>query len=162
MTLKNRTARMSLLLRLLKDFVFGGFYMYNPIRLHHIGIVMPNLEQAEKFMEKFGFTADYSVYVQNYQATCIYLKSGDSSAIELIIPEGGALKVFNRGLGGLHHIAIEVDNIEDTQTVFESMHMEMLEDKPITCDSGDSMNFLQLRFGEGVLVEFIQCKTGDK
>jgi len=132
---------------------------YNPLRIHHVGIIMPDMEQAKRFMEKFGMPEDYTSYVPNYQANCIYLKSGDGSVIELIIPDGGALKAFNRGHGGLHHIAIEVDDIVETQRFFETNQMELLENEPVDCDSGILINFLQLRFGEGVMVEFVQRKT---
>ncbi|MHB1483639.1 MAG: VOC family protein [Saccharofermentanales bacterium] len=132
---------------------------YNPINLHHVGIVMPTKEQANRFIDKFHFEIDYSEFVPSYSSTCVYLKRGkNSSAIELIIPADGILKAFNKGLGGLHHIAIEVDDITSTEKYFRTNSMELLEEKAIECDSNILINFLQLRFGEGILIEFVQKK----
>ena len=130
---------------------------YFPMRIHHIGIVMPTQEQADKFIDKFGFEVDYSEYVPSYSATCIYLKRGvDSSAIEIVIPHDGVLGSYNRGRGGLHHIAIEVNDISVAEEYFREKGMDFLEEKEVECDSNILINFLQLRFGEGVLIEFVQ------
>ena len=127
------------------------------MRIHHIGIVMPSQEQADRYIEKFRFEIDYSEYVPSYSATCIYLKRGEGgSAIELVIPSGGALKAFNRGRGGIHHIAIEVEDIIAAERHFRENNMDFLEENEIKCDSNILINFLQLRFGEGVLIEFVQ------
>lgn len=75
-------------------------------RLHHVGIIMPTMEQAEDFMRVFGFEKDYMEYVEAYQADCLFTKYGpEESPVELIIPRGGVLLDYREGKGGLHHIA---------------------------------------------------------
>ena len=101
-------------------------------RLHHVGIVMNEPERVERFMQVFGLMEDYREYVPEYHAMCIFTKL-DGTSLELIVPDGGVLKEYNGGKGGLHHIAFCVE------------------------DAGPILvNFLRPRAGAGILVEFVE------
>ena len=127
------------------------------MKLHHVGIVMPTQEQADRFMEKFGLYTDYVEYVESYHADCLFAKHGpDESPIELVIPKEGVLTRYNGGKGGIHHIAFEVDDVEEARKYYEGSGMEMLERKAVKGAGGIIVNFLRPRYGEGVLVEFVE------
>ena len=129
----------------------------NRIRLHHVGIVMPTMEKAESFLEKFGLEKDYMEYVDSYQADCLFTKYGpEESPVELVIPRGGVLAEYRGGKGGIHHIAFEVDDVDAVRDSYEAKGMGMLEETPVEGAGGILVNFLRPRFGEGVLVEFVQ------
>ena len=42
-----------------------------PMRLHHVGIIMPSMEKAEAFMDQFRLETDYMEYVEAYHAHCL-------------------------------------------------------------------------------------------
>lgn len=129
----------------------------NILRLHHVGIIMPTLEQAELFLKRFNLEKDYMEYVEDYHANCLFTKYTDAeSPIELIIPTEGKLTEFRDGKGGLHHIAFEVDDVKKAKEQYESMGMEMLETTPVDGAGGIIVNFLRPRYGFGVLVEFVE------
>ena len=129
----------------------------NRIRLHHVGIVMPNMERAESFLRKFGLEKDYMEYVEDYQADCLFTKYlPNESPVELVIPRGGVLAGYNNGRGGIHHIAFEVDDVGAVRDDYEAKGMNMLEETPVQGAGGILVNFLRPRFGEGILVEFVQ------
>lgn len=131
-----------------------------PVRLHHVGIVMTTMEKAKEFMEQFGLEEDYMEYVEAYHADCLFTKYTDEeSPIELIIPSEGVLKDFRNGKGGLHHIAFEVEDVEEARKEFTEKGLEMLEEKAVPGAGGIIVNFLRPRFGFGVLVEFVQRKN---
>ena len=48
-----------------------------PMRLHHVGIVLPTLEKAHEFMQNNGLEIDYAGYVDAYQADLIFTKFGE-------------------------------------------------------------------------------------
>ena len=130
-----------------------------PMRLHHVGIIMPTMEKAEQFMEQFGLEKDYMEYVEAYHAYCLFTKyHADESPVELIIPTEGVLTEFRGGKGGLHHIAFEVEDVEAVKREYEEKGLMMLEEKPVKGAGGIIVNFLRPRFGFGVLVEFVQKK----
>ena len=128
-----------------------------PMRLHHVGIIMTTMEKAEAFLEKFGLEKDYMEYLAAYHAYCLFTKYTEKeSPVELIIPTEGVLTEFNKGRGGLHHIAFEVKDVEASRREFEAAGMEMLETEAVEGAGGILVNFLRPRYGMGVLVEFVQ------
>ncbi len=129
----------------------------NRYPLHHVGILIPTREQAEAFCKKFCLEADYGRYVELYQADCITMKRRpNETAIELVIPRGGILSLFNNGKSGIHHIAFQVDDIEAVRQEYAAMGMVMLEEKAVPGSKNILVNFLRPRDAEGILVEFIQ------
>lgn len=126
------------------------------MKLHHVGIVV-SLEKAKNFMEKFGLEPEFSEYVESYQADCIFTKRReDESYVELVIPRAGVLTEYNNGKGGIHHIAFEVDDVEQVRQAYEEKGLQMLEKAAVPGAGGIIVNFLRPRFGEGILVEFVQ------
>jgi len=127
------------------------------MRLHHVGIIMTSMERAEAFLEQFGLEKDYMEYVDSYHANCLFTKFGEKeSPVELVIPTEGVLTEYNKGKGGIHHIAFEVEDVEAARKEFEDKGLEMLEKEAVEGAGGIIVNFLRPRFGFGVLVEFVQ------
>lgn len=128
-----------------------------PLRLHHVGIIMPTMEKAEMFLEQFGLEKDYMEYVEAYHAYCLFTKyTKEESPVELIIPTEGVLTEYREGKGGLHHIAFEVEDVRKAREEYEAKGLQMLEENPVTGAGGIIVNFLRPRYGFGVLVEFVQ------
>ena len=112
------------------------------IRTHHWGIVLPTLEKAEAFMKTFGLQEDYRGHVKAYDADLIFTKHGNGvDAVEFIIPLSGVLTEFNKGKGGIAHVAYLVDDIN---AVSEDI----------------IVNFIRPKYTQGILVELIQ-QVGD-
>ncbi|EDS77519.1 VOC family protein [Clostridium massiliodielmoense] len=128
-----------------------------PMRLHHVGIILPTLEAAHRFLEKFGLEVDYQGFVEAYHADLIFTKYNENeSPLELIIPKEGVLAQFNDGKGGIAHIAFEVEDVEAVRKEYESKGMKMLEGKAVPGTSDIIVNFLRPKYGEGILVEFVE------
>ena len=127
------------------------------MKMHHIGIVMTSMEKAERFMEKFGLETDYIEYVEAYKADCLFTKHRpDETPLELVIPKEGVLTEYNKGKGGIHHIAFSVDDVEAVKKQYEEQGLMMLEKTAVEGAGGIIVNFLRPRFGEGILVEFVE------
>ena len=77
-------------------------------------------------------------------------------SLELIIPKEGVLTEFNNGKGGIAHIAFEVEDVEAVRKEYESKGMKMLEGKAVPGTSDIIVNFLRPKYGEGILVEFVE------
>ena len=129
-----------------------------PMRLHHVGIVLPTLEKAHEFMQNNGLEIDYAGYVDAYQADLIFTKFGEyASPIEMIIPHAGVLTQFNGGRGGIAHIAFEVDDVEAVRQEMEKQRPGcMLEKKAVQGTDDIIVNFRRPSTNEGILVEYVQ------
>jgi len=108
-------------------------------------------------MDLLGVSPGRRQYVPEYEADCIFTE-GEGAGIEFIIPgEGGKLSKFNRGMGGLHHIALEVDDLVALQHELADKGVKLLETTPV--DAGDiRINFLPPIYSRGVIVEFVERK----
>lgn len=128
-----------------------------PMRMHHVGVILPTIEAAKEFMEKIGLEVDYTSFVSAYNADLIFTKYTEKeSPIEFIIPRGGVLKDFNEGRGGIHHIAYEVEDVAAVTKEFTEKGLFMLEKDPVTGSDDLLVNFLRPKYGNGILVEFVQ------
>jgi methylmalonyl-CoA/ethylmalonyl-CoA epimerase len=97
--------------------------------LHHVGIVQPDEETAEALMATLGLREVLRGSVATFQALCIFTEAAGRSPIELVIPNGGPLERFNKGAGGLHHIAFEVPDLVALTQDFARRDVPMLEPK---------------------------------
>lgn len=128
-----------------------------PMRMHHVGIVLPELSYAQDLIDMFGLEVDYKGFVDAYHADLIFTKYGEKeSPIEFIIPKEGVLTKFNNGKGGIAHIAFEVDDIEACSKELIDRGFEMLEKAPVEGTSDIIVNFLRPRYSHGILVELVQ------
>ena len=128
-----------------------------PMRMHHVGIVLPELSYAQYLIDMFGLEVDYKGFVNAYHADLIFTKYGEKeSPIEFIIPKEGVLTKFNNGKGGIAHIAFEVDDIEACSKELIDRGFEMLEKAPVEGTSDIIVNFLRPRYSHGILVELVQ------
>jgi methylmalonyl-CoA epimerase len=123
-------------------------------KLHHVGIIVRNEAQAATLLSILGLRESHRQFVPEYEAECIFTE-GAESRLELIVPRGGKLAQFNQGIGGLHHIAMEVDDLAAASARLKSLGIQLLEPSPVR--AGDLLiNFLPPVYTRGVIVEFVQ------
>lgn len=127
------------------------------LRTHHWGIVLPTEEKARTFMDTFGLVQDYVGHVLAYDADLIFTKHGaDADSIEFILPKSGVLTEFNKGKGGIAHVAFLVDDIIATSNELIAKGYEMLEKEPTEGTEDIIVNFIRPKYTQGILVELIQ------
>ena len=125
-------------------------------RLHHVGIVAPSEQRAHAQMKLLGLTEDYRGYVQKWDVLCIFAKPNGGSPLEFVIPFSGPLKTFNKGVGGLHHIALTVPDIRATMKELARGGVRTLEDEPVKGAGPFLCNFLHPLFVRGFAVELVE------
>src|SRR4051794_33687634 len=99
--------------------------------LHHVGIVCRSESAADRLIRMTGLAERERGFVPQYEALCIFCGTPDASYVELVIPSGGTLKEFNKGAGGLHHIAIAVPSLRDVQEKLNAGGIDLLEEEPV-------------------------------
>jgi catechol 2,3-dioxygenase-like lactoylglutathione lyase family enzyme len=124
--------------------------------LHHVGIVKPSEEEAHEFMQLLGLEEDFRGFVPQWSALCIFTKPNGASPIEFVIPDGGPLARFNKGAGGLHHVALQVASLDKVAARLAAEGMKLLEAEHVK-GAGDFLcNFLDPLYTRGVIIEFVQ------
>ena len=93
--------------------------------LHHIGIVVPEIEAAIGFYEGLGFSREGSVVADPVQKVKIQFMrdAAEASRIELLEPSGPDSPVaaaLQKG-GGLNHLCYQVADIEEAVSSFKKL-----------------------------------------
>ena len=69
------------------------------------------------------------------------------------------LTQYNNGKGGIHHIALQGEDVEAVRAEYEAKGLKMLEEAAVPGACGIIVNFMRPRYGAGILVEFVE-RTG--
>ena len=127
-----------------------------PAVLHHVGIVVPDADEMTAMMTTLGLVEDYRGYVPEFSALCVFTKANGASPVEFVIPDGGPLLKFNRGMGGLHHLAYLTDDLDAKAVELAAAGMRFIQDKHV-CGAGPfRCNFLSPIYTRGLTVEYIE------
>jgi methylmalonyl-CoA/ethylmalonyl-CoA epimerase len=130
--------------------------MFKEYTLHHVGVISPSLEDADAFMKLMGLTEVYRGYVEPWSCLCIFTRSSSGTVIELVVADAGPLMRFNKGAGGVHHFAFEIDDFDRVERWCEERGLELIEPKPIKGAGDFWCNFIHPLGTRGVQIEFVQ------
>ena len=127
-------------------------------RIHHVGVVVPNLEAGLKFWrDTLGLRLTKSATIEEQGVRAALLKVGESE-IELLEPinlDGGVAKFLARRGGGLHHVCFETDDVERELDGAKAKGIQLIDQKPRAGLAG-MICFLHPKATRGVLVEYAQ------
>lgn len=135
--------------------------MFNVDRVDHIGIAVADLAEAKKFYtDILGLKATGEEVVEEQKVKVCFIPSGDSELelLESTSPDGPIAKFIekNNGRNGIQHIALRVDNIEQTIADLLEKGVRMIDEKPRYGAGGSSIAFVHPKATGGILVELCQ------
>jgi len=129
------------------------------IGIDHIGIAVTNLESSAKFwQEVIGLQHLSREDVDNQGVTTDIYKT-DSGKIELLLskyPDSPIAKFINKRGPGIHHICLEVDNVDDAIRNLLENKIELIGEEPSIGAEGYKVIFVHPNSTGGVLVELAE------
>ncbi len=130
-----------------------------PKKINHIGIAVENIELALPFYQHtLGLTIDAVEEVDSEQVRVAFLKIGETR-IELLEPtseESAIRKFMNKRGEGIHHIALEVDDIDTRVKQYHQQEITMIHDQPKQGAHNSLIAFIHPKSSNGVLYELCQ------
>ncbi len=127
-------------------------------RIHHVGVVVPSLEEGLKFWrDVLGMRLTKSATIEDQGVRAALLEVGGSE-IELLEPlsaEGGVGKFLARRGGGLHHVCFETDDVARELAGAKAKGLQLIDQAPRPGLAG-MICFLHPKATRGVLVEYAQ------
>ena len=132
-----------------------------PKRIDHVAIIVRNIEQALTFYrDTLGITPSEIKEVPTEQVRIAFLPMGGpgGSEIELIeptVPGSTLTKYLEKRGEGLHHICLEVDNIDEALQEMKDQGAPVLDQQPRVAAEGRAI-FLHPKGTSGVLLELIE------
>lgn len=137
-------------------------------KIDHIGIAVKNLDDALNMYEKvYGLEAIKIETLEDIKVRIAFIPLGEV-LIELLEPTEpgtGRIGQFLEEKGeGFHHIALRVEDIDNTMTRLKQIHVPLRDKEPRDGGDGSKIAFIDPAFTRNVLTELVERKrevTGD-
>ena len=132
-----------------------------PRRIDHVAIIVHNIEQALAFYrDTLGITPREIKEVSTEQVRIAFLPMGGpgGSEIELIEPtnpDSSLARFLEKRGEGLHHICLEVDDIDTALADLQARGAPVLDNQPRRAAEGRAI-FLHPKGTHGVLLELVE------
>lgn len=130
------------------------------IRIDHIAIVVEDIEESRGFYEEaLGLNLTHVEHVEEQESTVAFFPTGGSE-IELVQPtsdDSGVARYLAKRGPGIHHICLEVDDIQATLDDLKARGIELINEEPTTGSGGKQIAFIHPRSTSGVLIELYQA-----
>lgn len=127
-----------------------------PIQIDHIGIAVKSIEESLKFWEKtMNIKCQGIEEVIDQKVKTAFLPLGDSELelLEATSPESPVAKFIEKKGEGIHHIAIRVENLEETLSELKEKGVRLIDEKPRCGAGGAKIAFLHPKATGGILLE---------
>ncbi|MEE9394470.1 MAG: methylmalonyl-CoA epimerase [Planctomycetota bacterium] len=125
-------------------------------KIAHIGIAVPELAAAVAVYEGvLGLTVDGYETVED-QLVNVAMLSGGDDVIELLeptSPDSPIAKFIDKRGPGIHHICLQVDDIEATLARFKAQGLKLIDEEPRAGAHGCRIAFVHPKSTGGVLIE---------
>lgn len=128
-------------------------------KVEHIGIAVKSITLSIPLFEKLLNTDCYKTeQVETEQVVTAFFKKGETKIelLESTDPEGVIARFIEKKGEGLHHIAFEVENIEEEMERLKKEGFVLLNDKPKPGADNKLVCFLHPKNTNGVLIELCQ------
>jgi methylmalonyl-CoA/ethylmalonyl-CoA epimerase len=133
-------------------------------RVHHIGIAVKNLKKSVAIFEKLLGIKAHIEDAPSQKVSEAVFKLSDETEIALfepIGPDSFVAKLLEKRGEGLHHIALEVDDINAELKKMEKKGFRLIDERGRDGLAGQ-IGFLHPKSVNGVLVELVQpAKNGE-
>ncbi len=129
------------------------------MKINHLGIATKSIDEALKFWgDALGLENVHTEIVEDQKVKVAMLPLGESR-IELLEPtseDSPISKFLEKRGGGIHHIAVDVDDIEASLAQLKSQGMRLIDETPRVGAEGCLVAFVHPASSGGVLLELVQ------
>lgn len=128
------------------------------MKIDHIGIAVKSIDQSLKFYkDTLGLEFKGTEQLDDRGLKVAFLKTGESDIelLESISEDSNIHKFIEKKGEGIHHIALEVDNVEEKKESMEKEDAKFIGEASIGA-GGKKIVFIHPKSTNGVLMELCQ------
>jgi len=129
------------------------------MKIHHIGIATSEIGgAAEMWDDLLGLRADHTEEVAGQKVRVCMLPLGESrlELVEPMSPDSPISKFLEKRGGGIHHIALSVEDIRATLQALKKKGARLIDQEPRAGAGGCLVAFIHPSSTGGVLLELVQ------
>ncbi len=132
--------------------------MSKPLKIDHLGIAVPSLEEAIRAYQALGFEVEAVHEVPTEKLRAAFLPVGESH-LELLEPTDPSSVVakFLEKRSGLHHVCVLVENLEQALAEMKAKGVLLIDETPRLGAGGAKVAFVHPKATGGVLLELKQA-----
>lgn len=126
-------------------------------KINHLGIAVHDIEATRQVYEAMGLEVTEIVHVPEQKVRVAFIPIGEST-IELVqptTPDSTVAKYMERRGPGLHHLALEVEDIRQSLSELAEQGSRLIDETPRQGAEGQ-IAFLHPRSTDGVLIELVE------
>ena len=128
-------------------------------KIYHLGYAVEDLDAASRFYrEHFGVSLNEPEEVEEQGIVATIFDVGESK-IELVQPtrpDSPVGRFLAKKGEGFHHVAYEVEDLEEALRELKESGVELIDEKPRVGAGGSRMAFLHPKGAYGVLTELVE------
>ena len=132
------------------------------MKINHLGIATKGIDEALKFWaDALGLENVHTETVEDQKVRIAMLPLGESR-IELLEPtseDSPISKFLEKRGGGIHHIAVEVEDIAASLANLKARGIRLIDETPRTGAEGCLVAFVHPSSSNGVLLELVQTQA---
>ncbi len=131
------------------------------MKINHLGIATKGIDQALKFwQDALGLENVHTEEVTDQKVRVAMLPIGDTriELLEATSDDSPIAKFVEKRGGGIHHIAVEVENIEEALAKLKAEGMRLIDEKPRVGAEDCLVAFVHPSSANGVLLELVQSR----
>ena len=132
-------------------------------RIDHIGMAVEEIEPAlELYRDRFELKVAHREVVSDQGVEAVLLDVGENH-VELLAPLGPQTPVgrfLARKGPGLHHVAYQVADIDETLAALKQAGLDLIDDEPRIGIRGSRVAFMHPRATDGALTELVEPAAG--
>ena len=129
------------------------------MKINHLGIATKGIDEALAFWsDALGLENVHTEIVEDQKVRVAMLPVGESR-IELLEPtsdDSPISKFLDKRGGGIHHIALEVEDIKASLAILKQKGMRLIDESPRVGAEGCLVAFVHPSSTNGVLLELVQ------
>ncbi len=128
-------------------------------QIHHIGIAVKSLAEGSQLYRALGLepTAPEEVPEQKVIVTMIDVGESRVELLETTDPQGPVGRFLLKKGEGIHHFALQVDNLEEALARLKAEGLDLIDEVPRPGAHGTRVAFVHPRSAQGVLLELVEA-----
>ncbi len=135
------------------------------MKINHLGIATKGIDEALKFWENaLGLENVHTEVVADQKVRVAMLPIGESriELLEATAEDSPIAKFLEKRGGGIHHIAVEVEDIEAALAKLKAEGMRLIDETARIGAEGCLVAFVHPSSANGVLLELVQSEDKNK
>lgn len=129
------------------------------MKIDHLGIATKGIDEALGFWrDALGLENVHTEEVADQKVRVAMLPLGETriELLEATSADSPIQKFIDKRGGGIHHIAVEVENIEESLAKLKSQGARLIDEQPRIGAEGCLIAFVHPSAANGVLLELVQ------